>query len=305
MKKIISLLVVIVMIATMATTAFAAKAGETVTVDFKVSGNPGIGSYNAVINVPAGLELVEVVEGDVVAPGAVFFANGVNVGYMGMKENATNDGVLFSATFTIAADAEAGTEYTITADVVEGSACNVANEPIEFEIQAATITVEGHKHNYVKTIVKEATCDEAGLATYTCECGDSYNEEIPALGHDLVEHEAKAATCTEHGWAAYVTCSRCDYTTYVEIAALGHKWGKWLQHNETHHKRICSVCEEVEYEAHYFGDDDICDDCGYKREGIDPVPGTGDITPVVVTTAFAVIALITLAGYMLKRKFAL
>ena len=64
MKKIISLLVVIVMIATMATTAFAAKAGETVTVDFKVSGNPGIGSYNAVINVPAGLELVEVVEGD-------------------------------------------------------------------------------------------------------------------------------------------------------------------------------------------------------------------------------------------------
>jgi LPXTG-motif cell wall-anchored protein len=35
------------------------------------------------------------------------------------------------------------------------------------------------------------------------------------------------------------------------------------------------------------------------------VPGTGDITPVVVTSAFALIALVALAGYMLKRKFAL
>jgi hypothetical protein len=38
-----------------------------------------------------------------------------------------------------------------------------------------------------------------------------------------VSHDAQAATCTEIGWAAYKTCSRCDYTTYEEIAALGHK----------------------------------------------------------------------------------
>ncbi|MBR4132474.1 MAG: S-layer homology domain-containing protein [Oscillospiraceae bacterium] len=37
-----------------------------------------------------------------------------------------------------------------------------------------------------------------------------------------MEHEAKAPTCTEIGWAAYQTCSRCDYTTYAELPALEH-----------------------------------------------------------------------------------
>ncbi|MBO7219226.1 MAG: hypothetical protein J6V40_04555, partial [Clostridia bacterium] len=40
--------------------------------------------------------------------------------------------------------------------------------------------------------------------------------------HDLVAHEAQAPTCTEFGWEAYNTCANCDYTTYVQIAALGH-----------------------------------------------------------------------------------
>ena len=47
---------------------------------------------------------------------------------------------------------------------------------------------------------------------------------MDALGHDTVHHEAKAATCTEIGWEAYDTCSRCDYTTYEEIAAIGHNY---------------------------------------------------------------------------------
>ena len=60
---------------------------------------------------------------------------------------------------------------------------------------------------------------------------------VPALGHDLVHHEAQAATCTEIGWDAYDTCSRCDYTTYVEIPATGHEWTApsydWAEDNRT------------------------------------------------------------------------
>ena len=33
-------------------------------------------------------------------------------------------------------------------------------------------------------------------------------------------HQAKPATCKEKGWDAYRTCSRCDYTDYVELPAL-------------------------------------------------------------------------------------
>lgn len=42
--------------------------------------------------------------------------------------------------------------------------------------------------------------------------------------HDLVHHDAKAPTCTEIGWEEYDTCSRCDYTTYRELDALGHAY---------------------------------------------------------------------------------
>ena len=73
-------------------------------------------------------------------------------------------------------------------------------------------------------VTTPATCTEKGVKTYTCTKDSSHTktEEIPAQGHDPVQHEAKAPTCTESGWEAYETCSRCDYTTYKEKAALGH-----------------------------------------------------------------------------------
>lgn len=56
----------------------------------------------------------------------------------------------------------------------------------------------------------------------TCEkCGAEYGEKDPN-NHDLVHHDAKAPSCTEIGWDAYDTCSRCNYTTYVELPALKH-----------------------------------------------------------------------------------
>ena len=62
----------------------------------------------------------------------------------------------------------------------------------------------------------DATC----VAPSTCSvCGHTEGE---ALGHAIVNHDAKKETCTEIGWNAYETCSRCDYSTYVEIPEIGH-----------------------------------------------------------------------------------
>ncbi|MGM9631855.1 MAG: hypothetical protein ACI3XL_02030 [Eubacteriales bacterium] len=71
-----------------------------------------------------------------------------------------------------------------------------------------------------------ATCTSAGLTDgEKCKyCGEIVVAQNPidALGHDLTHHEEKVPTCTEKGWEAYDTCSRCDYSTYKELAALGH-----------------------------------------------------------------------------------
>ena len=59
--------------------------------------------------------------------------------------------------------------------------------------------------------------------------------------HDLVHHDAKAPTCTEIGWEEYDTCSRCDYTTKVEIPAPGHDYTE---------KVVKPTCEKVGYTLH-------------------------------------------------------
>ena len=62
-------------------------------------------------------------------------------------------------------------------------------------------------------------CYHKGTDTYV----DPNNGPDPN-NHDLVHHDAKAPTCTENGWEEYDTCSRCDYTTKVEIPAPGHNY---------------------------------------------------------------------------------
>ena len=43
------------------------------------------------------------------------------------------------------------------------------------------------------------------------------------LGHSVVSHEAKEPTCVSIGWGPYDTCTRCEYSTYLEISAFGHQ----------------------------------------------------------------------------------
>ena len=43
-----------------------------------------------------------------------------------------------------------------------------------------------HTHNYSSSVTKNPSCGENGVKTYTCSCGSSYTEAIPASGHQWV-----------------------------------------------------------------------------------------------------------------------
>lgn len=81
-------------------------------------------------------------------------------------------------------------------------------------------------HDYVTVYGYPATCTASGKTdgSYCSVCSEILvpQEDIPPLGHDIVNHSAKAPTCTEKGWDAYQTCTRCSYSTYSEKSALGH-----------------------------------------------------------------------------------
>lgn len=44
-----------------------------------------------------------------------------------------------------------------------------------------------HSHSYTSSVTTEATCTAAGVRTYTCSCGLSYTQSIPAIGHNYVD----------------------------------------------------------------------------------------------------------------------
>lgn len=135
-----------------------------------------------------------------------------------------------------------------------------------------TISAAGHDYSVPLGNAAPATCETDGKETdMKCSRCDAVEigKTLPALGHDPVHHDAKAASCTGIGWDAYDTCSRCDYTTYKEIAALGHDFvnGSY-QHDAGKHWKKCSRCDAEDAKAaHNFSQNGrtyTCTDCGYS-----------------------------------------
>ena len=127
-----------------------------------------------------------------------------------------------------------------------------------------TACKDDHTHSYTEQTVN-ATCTEKGVTIYTCDCGNVYTEELPALGHDYVPHEAQAPTCTEIGWNTYNTCSRCNYTEYEEIPVLSH--------DEKTHEAKAPTCTEIGWNEYVTCERDGCEYSTYEE-----IPATGNHT---------------------------
>ncbi|MBR6185935.1 MAG: hypothetical protein IKQ41_06685 [Clostridia bacterium] len=122
--------------------------------------------------------------------------------------------------------------------------------------------IDANNHDLIDHDAQAPTCTAIGWDAYqTCSrCDYTTYEEKAALGHDLVDHAAQAATCTAIGWDAYDTCSRCDYTTYVEKAKLGH--------DLIHHDAQAATCTAIGWDAY-----DTCSRCDYTTYAEIPALG--------------------------------
>lgn len=65
-----------------------------------------------------------------------------------------------------------------------------------------------HKHDYHETHRVDPTCTEDGYIEYTCDCGDSYTDPLPATGHS---------------------------------------WGEWMPAGDGEEVRYCGVCGAEDY----------------------------------------------------------
>lgn len=153
-----------------------------------------------------------------------------------------------------------------------------------FIMPAGNVTVKPvfEAHNFTEEHVEEqykkssADCTHNDVYYKTCSCGAvSATEtfEVPgtALNHDWAE-----ATCTEPKTCRRKGCGATDGNP------LGHDLPNDWSRDENKHWHECKRCHaEEDSGEHEYGDDNICDICGYDKT----VPHTHNLTLVFANAA--------------------
>lgn len=80
-----------------------------------------------------------------------------------------------------------------------------------------------HTHEYTSVVTTTATCATAGVRTYTCACGESYTEEIPATGHSWDAGVVTVEPTENTEGVRTYTCTVCGETKTETIPVLGHE----------------------------------------------------------------------------------
>lgn len=148
----------------------------------------------------------------------------------------------------------------------EGKEADQVCERCGDRIEGAAIDklVEEHSHAYVETERVDATCCEDGYVVYTCNCGDSYKETLPATGHNFVKDEATYVAPTEdsEGKEADEVCSNCGEVK--EGAAI-----EKLEKTHESHKGE-TMCSFNEYGYGFYNDihtgEEVCTTRGAYRQ---------------------------------------
>lgn len=128
--------------------------------------------------------------------------------------------------------------YSLTIYCTEGSeALRVA--------KANGIRYVCHYHDYTGKVTKEATCTERGEKTYTCSCGKSYKEYIPAKGHNYKQTGYEEPTCTRDGEKVSI-CTVCGNVKTETIKTKGHQFKTEVKEatctEDGYSVSVCSVC---------------------------------------------------------------
>ena len=106
------------------------------------------------------------------------------------------------------------------------------------------------EHVYKTEVVQVADCEHEGILKYTCGCGDNYEKKFPKKEHKYESKVTKESTCTEKGVKTY-SCKLCGDTYYDNIAALGHDEGEWVITSEATFftdgikEKHCKRCDEI------------------------------------------------------------
>ena len=86
-------------------------------------------------------------------------------------------------------------------------------------LPAAALAEDGHTHDWQERSRTEPSCTKEGSVTYTCACGETKTEILPALGHDWDEGKIVDDPHNPGGLALRFRCKRCDALMFRALPA--------------------------------------------------------------------------------------
>ena len=213
-----------------------ADAGDEIVVPVSISNNVGLTGLEIFISYDSDvLELKQGDSGEALAgltftnPGDIT-ANPIKFLWDGIEADESN-GCILLLKFKVADAAKIG-DYAI--DVTVRMACdNDVNEvevaTVNGKVSVVTEKPEEHKHEWDEGVITTpATCEEDGIKTFTCACGETKTEVIPATGHE---------------------------------------YGEWQKDDALNHKKVC-VCGDVVTEAHNWNSGVVTQEPTTEAEGV-------------------------------------
>lgn len=151
----------------------------------------------------------------------------VSLAFAGTLGDVDENGTLTAADARLALRASVGLENLTPAQITAADADfsgDITAADARLILRASVGLETLHTHSYTEAITKNATCTEKGTKTFTCECGDTYTEDIAPSGHKAVTDKAVASTCTKAGKTEGSHCSVCNkvLTAQENVPAKGH-----------------------------------------------------------------------------------
>ncbi len=269
MKKLIAIVICVLLLGTMAMSAFAAgttevkivadktelKRGDTVTLTVSITCPETHRSYGVMLNYDK--NVFELVGGKCTVPNAMvpsFDSKNCLIAAM-MSAATPYSGELGVVTLKVKADTTTFGNAAVTGILSLDGNSNTGASIVGASVNVVCV------HSYGKWTQADDTNH-----VHTCTiCGGT-----ETAGHDWNEGEVtKQPTCKEEGVKTF-TCATCGGTKTEPVAKTNdHSYGDWTKVDDNNHKHTCSLCGKEETAGHNWNAGEItkqptCNETGIK-----------------------------------------
>ena len=139
-------------------------------------------------------------------------------------------------------------DATEVADGTETAVCSVCGER---STRTAAGTKLAHVHSYTEAITTPPACTTDGLKTFSCSCGSSYTEAVPATGHIWGDYAYNNDATTESDGTKTRCCTVCGERETVTAEGTRKNLPSWYDEHSQPLNTTTGAQDDGSLEAYF------------------------------------------------------